>query len=89
MWQSAGDDNLSIHGFNGVSASERQSLRDDVADLSGSDKAHALTAANGDLGGVLGTASHRLRLVEPLSDDEMSLLEIMRRAAASYPRRMF
>ena len=90
MSQSPGDGDGAISGFNEVSSPEAQSseqrllakiFSDDVAGLSSSDKARALIAAHGDLHGVLRTESHRLMGVVPLSDEELSLLEIMRRAA--------
>jgi DNA repair protein RadC len=89
MLQSPGDGDGAISGFNEVSSPEAQSagqrlltkiLSDGVAGLSSSDKARALIAAHGDLQGVLRTESHRLMGVVPLSDEELSLLEIMRRA---------
>lgn len=90
MWQSGGDDYRANPTSNEVSSAEGQALdeqllakilSDHVGPLSGSDKARALIAAHSDLGGVLRAESHRLGLVVPLSDEEMSLLEVMRRAA--------
>ena len=86
MWQSAGD----TFDHNGASAKRQSSsdkkllakiLSDDAAGLSGFDKACALIAAHGDLGCVLRTENHQLSMVAPLSEDEISLLETMRRTA--------
>lgn len=94
MWQSAGDDDRAIPVCNEVSSPERQALEaqvlakifsDHAGPLSGFGRARALIAAHGDLGGVLRTECRRLRLVVPLSDEEMTLLEIMRRAVGVIP----
>jgi DNA repair protein RadC len=90
MSQNAGDDSPAIPGVNEAPPVERQGseeqllariLRDDVAGLSGCDKARALIASNGDLGHVLRAEPHRLRVVVPLSNEDLSLLNILRRAA--------
>jgi DNA repair protein RadC len=93
MLQSAGDGKQGIPDFNEVSSPERRSsdqrllakiLRDDGGGLSGSQRARVLIAAHGDLNGVLRTESHRLKGLVHLSDEELGLLEIMRRAAGLF-----
>jgi DNA repair protein RadC len=61
-------------------------LPDNVAGSSGSDKARALIAAHGDLERILQAESHQLRMVVPLSQDEIDLLESMRRVAGLVPK---
>lgn len=89
MLQSPGDGDRAASGFKEVASPEAQPsdqrlltkiLTDDVAGLSGSDKARALIAAHRDLYRVLRMEFHRLRGVVPLSDEDLSLLETMRRA---------
>lgn len=89
MLQSPGDGDRAASGFKEVSSPEAQSsdqrlltkiLTDDVAGLSGSDKARALIAAHRDLYRVLRMELHRLRGVVPLSDEDLSLLDAMRLA---------
>jgi DNA repair protein RadC len=90
MSESAGGNPFAIPGSEEGSSTEQWAsdeqllaklLSDHVTSLSGSDRSHALVAAYGDLGGILRTEPDRLRLVVPLSNEEISLLKIMRRAA--------